>query len=64
MDNFYKLYLELCNFARENSPNKLINYIIESIGYIDYLKTSYTKGDFDTKIENLEEFENMASRYD
>ncbi|MDD2515686.1 MAG: 3'-5' exonuclease [Candidatus Gracilibacteria bacterium] len=64
MNNFYKLYLELCSFAGENSPNKLINYVIESINYIDYLKNSYTKGDFDTKIENLEEFENMASRYD
>jgi DNA helicase II / ATP-dependent DNA helicase PcrA len=38
--------------------------IIKRTGYETYLKSEYTEDEFDGKMDNLNEFLNMASRYD
>lgn len=38
--------------------------IIKRTGYEAYLKSEYTEEEFDGKMDNLNEFLNMASRYD
>ncbi len=38
--------------------------IIKRIGYEAYLKEEYDENEYEAKLENLEEFVSMASRYD
>ena len=53
---------------REESKTKsvveLMASIINRTGYEEYLKAEYGEDEFEGKLENLEEFLNMASRYD
>lgn len=41
-----------------------MEFIIKSIGYVDYLRHEYGESESESKEENLKEFANMASRYD
>lgn len=38
--------------------------LIKRTNYLDYLKEEYTEEEYEGKVENVEEFLNMASRYD
>ena len=38
--------------------------IIKRTSYDEYLKSEYSEDEYEGKLENLDEFLNMASRYD
>ena len=38
--------------------------IIKKTGYAEYLKGEYGEDEYEAKLENIDEFLNMASRYD
>ncbi len=61
---FSFLYKSLRDISKTSSVAELMDNIIKRTGYEAYLKSEYTEEEFDGKKENLDEFLNMASRYD
>jgi DNA helicase II / ATP-dependent DNA helicase PcrA len=61
---FCSLYQWLRELSKKSSVAELMDNIIKRTGYEAYLKSEYTEEEFDGKMENLDEFLNMASRYD
>lgn len=61
-------FCHLYKIFRENSKTKsvaeLMQEVIERTWYEAYLKSEYTEEEFEGKLDNLVEFQNMASRYD
>ncbi len=53
---------------REESKTKSVAELMESVikrtGYEEYLKQEYTEDEYEWKLDNLDEFLNMATRYD
>jgi DNA helicase II / ATP-dependent DNA helicase PcrA len=43
---------------------ELMDMIVKRSGYLEYLKEEYTEEEFEDKVDNVNEFMNMASRYD
>lgn len=64
IQGFALLYKWLRELSKTASVWELMDNIIKRTGYEAYLKSEYTEEEFDGKIENLDEFLNMASRYD
>lgn len=60
---FKDTYNEFIKFIENNSLEALMREIIKKTWYEEYLKDEYGKDEFEWKIDNLKEFENMASRY-
>ncbi len=61
-------FCNIYKFLREESKTKSVNELMQSIikrtGYEEYLKWEYSEDEYEGKLENLDEFLNMASRYD
>lgn len=61
-------FCEHYRFFREISQKESVAYLMEHIikrtQYDAYLKTSYDENEYEWKLENLDEFLNMATRYD
>lgn len=62
--SFLLIYRELREVAKEKSVHELMEIIIKKIQYEAYLKEEYDENEYESKLENLEEFVSMASRYD
>ncbi len=58
------LYRTLREISREKTITELMDAIIKRTRYDEYLKAEYDELEYEGKIENLEEFASMASRYD
>jgi DNA helicase-2/ATP-dependent DNA helicase PcrA len=58
------IYKNLREESKTKSVAELMKSIIERTGYESYLKSEYSEDEFEGKMDNLEEFLNMASRYD
>lgn len=62
--SFVMTYKILRDISKTESVATLMQAIINRTNYEEYLKSEYTEEEFEGKKENLEEFMNMASRYD
>jgi superfamily I DNA/RNA helicase len=58
------IYKSLSDISKNGSVAELMTSIITRTNYEAYLKDEYGEDEYEGKIENLEEFVNMASRYD
>ncbi len=61
---FLTLYGGLRNIAKEKTVHELMGALINRAGYQEYLKAEYTEDEYEWKVENIEEFQSMATRYD
>jgi DNA helicase-2/ATP-dependent DNA helicase PcrA len=61
---FCAVYKYLRELSLTSSVAELMSHIIKKTGYDSYLKSEYTEDEYESKLENLDEFLNMASRYD
>lgn len=64
IQGFSVLYKWLRDLSKTASVTELMDNIIKRTGYEAYLKAEYAEDEFEGKMENLDEFLNMASRYD
>ncbi|MBP9779045.1 UvrD-helicase domain-containing protein [Candidatus Gracilibacteria bacterium] len=64
IQQFCMIYKNLREESKTKSVAELMKSIIERTGYETYLKSEYSEDEFEGKMDNLEEFLNMASRYD
>lgn len=62
--SFVMIYKTLRDISQNESVASLMSAIITRTNYEAYLKEEYGEEEYEGKIENLEEFVNMASRYD
>jgi DNA helicase II / ATP-dependent DNA helicase PcrA len=62
--SFVLLYKMLRDISKIESVAILMEAIIRRTSYDEYLKSEYGEDEYEGKLENLEEFVNMASRYD
>jgi DNA helicase II / ATP-dependent DNA helicase PcrA len=62
--SFVSLYKLLRDISQTESVATLMEAIIRRTSYDEYLKNEYGEDEYEGKLENLEEFVNMASRYD
>jgi len=60
---FKEMYDNFVKFLPENSIELLMKHIIKTIWYEDYLRDDYDWEELEWKLDNLKEFENMASRF-
>ncbi len=58
------IYKTLREESLTKSVAELMKSIIDRTGYEAYLKTEYSEEEFEGKMDNLQEFLNMATRYD
>lgn len=61
--NFYQIFIDLIEASKKKEVSELLDYIIEKIGYEEYLKDDATKEEFEARIDNLRELKNVASTY-
>lgn len=61
---FCFLYRDLVALSKEKTITELMQAIIARTRYDAYLKEEYDEAEYEGKIENIEEFLSMASRYD
>lgn len=64
IESFCMIYKFLREESRTKSVAELMQSIIKRIGYEEYLRTEYTEDEYEWKLENLDEFLSMATRYD
>ncbi len=62
--SFVSVYKILRDLSKTESIATLMQAIINRTNYEEYLKSEYTEEELESKKENLDEFMNMASRYD
>lgn len=61
---FCESYKNFREISREKTIAELMDNIIKRTRYDEYLKSEYDEAEYEGKIENLNEFMSMASRYD
>jgi len=61
--NFWEIFNRLCRASEEVTVSDLISIIIKEISYEQYLKTSFSSEEYDSKKDNLDELKNVASEY-
>ena len=64
IQGFCLTYKTLRELAKTGSVAEVMDSLIKRTNYLDYLKEEYTEEEYEGKVENVEEFLNMASRYD
>ncbi len=64
IQGFCSIYKLLREESRTKSVAETMASVIKRTGYEEYLREEYAEDEFEGKMENLEEFLNMASRYD
>lgn len=64
IQSFCAIYKNLVEESKTKSVYELMTSIINRTGYLEYLKGEYTEDEYEGKVENIEEFQSMASRYD
>lgn len=60
---FKEMYDDFAKYIGENSIELLMKHIIKTVWYEDYLREDYDGEELEWKLDNLKEFENMASRF-
>ena len=61
---FLVVYDHLREIALAGSVGQILTAVIDRTRYIEYLELEYGKDDAESRIENLKEFQNLASRYE
>ena len=61
---FLGVYDHLREIALAGSVGQILTAVIDRTRYIEYLELEYGKDDAESRIENLKEFQNLASRYE
>ena len=64
IQSFCLTYKMLRELAQTIWVAKLMENMIKRTGYLEYLKWEYTEDEYEGKVENVEEFLSMATRYD
>jgi DNA helicase-2/ATP-dependent DNA helicase PcrA len=64
IQSFTTIYKTLREESQTKSVAELMQSVIRRTAYDEYLKSEYTEDEYEGKLENLDEFLNMASRYD
>ncbi|MDD2565507.1 MAG: 3'-5' exonuclease [Candidatus Gracilibacteria bacterium] len=60
---FNNIYKTLKEFALTNTVDNIMKHIVKLIDYEAYLLDEYGSEEYETKMDNVREFRNMASRY-
>jgi len=63
LKNFHFLLFTLIEASQKQTVFELISTIIKSIDYEAYLRSDATKEEFETRMENISELKNVASKY-
>ena len=63
LSEFGKMYADMSEFLATHTIDESIGYIVKRIGYEAFLTAEYGEEDGATKMENVNELQNMASRY-
>jgi DNA helicase II / ATP-dependent DNA helicase PcrA len=61
---FLTFYAWLREQSKTVSVSELMELIIKRTNYLEYLKSEYGEDEYEAKVDNVQEFCNMASRYD
>jgi DNA helicase II / ATP-dependent DNA helicase PcrA len=61
---FLTLYAVLREQSKTLAVSELMDLIVKRTSYLDYLKAEYGEDEYEAKVDNIQEFCNMASRYD
>jgi DNA helicase II / ATP-dependent DNA helicase PcrA len=61
---FLTLYAGLREQSKTLAVSELMDLIVKRTSYLDYLKAEYGEDEYEAKVDNIQEFCNMASRYD
>ncbi len=64
IQSFCLTYRFLRELSRTGSVWEVMEVMIKRTNYLEYLKGEYTEDEYEGKVENVEEFLSMASRYD
>lgn len=64
IESFCSLYKFLREESKVKSVAELMESIIRRTSYEEYLKSEYSEDEYEGKLENLDEFLSMATRYD
>lgn len=64
IQSFCLTYQTLRSLSRTASVAEVMDTLIKRTSYLEYLKEEYTEDEYESKKENVEEFLNMATRYD
>ena len=64
LSGFYSMYEEMAAISRGASVMELVESVIKHTKYQAYLEAEYGKEDTETRMDNLKELSNLASRYD
>lgn len=63
--DFFRMYQDLKQQIKVSESLSLFtDYILQKIGYKEYLKTEYSEDEYNAKIENLDELLNVLTTYD
>jgi len=63
LKNFHFLLFTLIEASQKQSVMELIDTIMKHIEYEEYLRHDATKEEFETRMENISELKNVASKY-
>ncbi len=64
IQSFCFVYKALRELSRTASVAEVMDGIVKRTNYLEYLKGEYAEDEYEGKVENVEEFLNMATRYD
>ncbi len=64
IQSFCFVYKSLRELSRTASVAEVMDAIVKRTSYLEYLKWEYSEEEYEGKVENVEEFLNMATRYD
>lgn len=64
IQSFCLTYKTLRELSQTASVAEVMESLIKRTSYLEYLKEEYTEDEYEGKVENVEEFLNMATRYD
>ncbi|MBW7954544.1 UvrD-helicase domain-containing protein [Candidatus Gracilibacteria bacterium] len=60
---FYEILLDLMENSKIKEVSSLLDYIIQKIGYDEYLKDDTTPDEYEARLENIKELQNVLSTY-
>lgn len=63
LKEFYELYKRFSKLSYEISVSELLKNVIKDIDYEEFLRQEFSKEEFESKMDNLKELENVTSEY-
>ncbi len=61
--NFYEILLDLMEKSKIKEVSSLLDYIIQKTWYNEYLKDDATPDEYEARLENIKELQNVLSTY-